>query len=344
MLIDWLTMRICFSHLMINDTHFEQFTKNLGTVEYKDADGNTTNTRYVVDIDQLRSDSKGIFWSITRNGNTAYLNLGGSPASLEFNNNVFGSADINHCMTVMLNLAQKALACYLPPTSMWQVRRIDITKNYLLDSNTEVKQALRVLRNGDGLRQKATCPKGDTVYWGEGSDYIKGKAYDKGSQAEYLQKKAKSTVFDEYVMSLLKRVLRLELSLCRRWFERTETKWQELTTDFLNIQHHKYFSQFIGKEIEVTDMDTSLQQKFIDNAPSRGQGLAAMATWALIKQYGFEHVKDIIPRATFHRQKKVMYAVGLTMSDLQAGNILPFRQKIISLSEPLRSWDDLLAA
>lgn len=344
MLIDWLTLRICFSHLMLSEVDFEKFVQFLGTVEYKDKDGNLTNTRYVVDIDNLRSDSKGIFWSITRDGNKSYLNIGGSPASVEFNNNVFGSADIEHCMNLLIQHSKRALSCHLPPASLWDVRRIDITKNYLLDSNTEVKQALRVLRQGDGLRQKATCPKGDSVYWGEGSDYIKGKAYDKGTQAEFLQKKSKSIVFDNYVMSLLKRILRLELSLCRRWFDRTKTHWKDLNQLFLDTQHNKYFSQFIGKEIEVTDMDTSLQQKFIDNAPSRGQGLAAMATWALIKQYGFEHVKELIPQQTLYRHKKIMFSVGLTMADLQAGNVLPFRQKFISLSHPLQSWDDLLAA
>jgi II/X family phage/plasmid replication protein len=339
-LIDWLTLRTPVSHFL-TDHLFEQFHKFVGVQTLTDSDGEVIRSRPVFDVDKIRSDAKGIFWQISSDGKNKFVTVGASPASLEFDSNVFGSSDIRHCAEVLLHRAQVALSIILPPPSAWECRRIDVTHNYLLDDHSQVKQALRELRKGDGVRQKASVPKGDTVYWGQGSDLIGAKAYDKGSQVEYQQKRKPKDAkpMDEATISMLKRLLRLELSLKRRWFDRHGQDWLSLTEDDLNQLHHRYFSQFIGT-IEVTDMTTLLRQ-LEEVTPTKGRALAAHRTWALVKAIGFEQTKSSMPESTFYLHQKYLREAGLSNADLHNSNLLPFRRNVIAISDPVRSWSEL---
>ena len=345
-MIDWLTLRTPINHFM--ECHLaEQFASHIGETKTFDAQGNLLSTKLNFDLDTLRSDAKGIFWQIKNDGKNICLVIGASPASLEFNNNVFGSDDIRHCATVLIRTAEKHLAMLMPPLTAWQCRRIDITENYLLDDNKQVKQALRELRNGDGSRQKASTSKtGDSVYWGQGSDYIMGKAYDKGTQSEFLdnqnERRQKSRVFASHTIDLLKRILRLELSLKRLWFEKNKQDYLTITPYQLRQLHINYFSQFIGT-LEVTDM-TNLLENLYQVAPTHGQALAAHKTWALIKSIGYEQTKLGTPKPTFCRHIRILKLAGLSMADLQSATILNFRKQAIVIANPIRTWDELLSA
>lgn len=340
-MIDWLTLRTPVSHFL-GEHIFERFFQYLGTLEVKDSDGYVIRSRAVVDVDKLSTDSIGLYWNIQSDGKEKYLTIGGSPASIEHENNIFGSDDIRHCSQILIATAQRALQIILPPPSAWQCRRIDITHNYLMQSHAEVKQALRELRKGDGSRQKASVPKGDTVYWGQGSDLVSGKAYDKGSQLEYMIKHNKIKSLSDSDISLSKRLLRLELKLGRRWFDRHGHDYLNLSTEHLNKLHHDYFAQFIGT-LEVKDME-QLLKKLEDIAPTQGQALAAHRTWALIKTVGYENTKSGMPKATFYRHQKLLIEAGLSNADLHSGVVIPFRQKHLIIQQPVTSWHDLRSA
>lgn len=216
---------------------------------------------------------------------------------------------------------------------------MDITHNYLLDDHSQVKQALRELRKGDGVRQKASVPKGDSVYWGQGSDLISGKAYDKGSQLEHQLKRDKHISMDPASVDLVKRLLRLELSLKRRWFDRHGQDWLNFSEDYLQELHNQYFKQFIGT-LEVTDMGTLLQQ-LETVTPTKGRALAAHRTWALIKSIGYEQTRSSMPRSTFLLHQKYLREAGLSHADIANADLLPFRRNTITVSEPVNNWADL---
>ena len=344
-MIDWLTLRTPINHFLEEHLN-DKFYNHIGFIEKTDSAGLVEFTRCVFQLDSLRSDAKGIYWQIQNTGEGLYLVIGASPASLEFNNNVFGTDDIRHCATILVRTAEKHLEMLMPPLSAWQCRRIDVTENYLLDDNKQVKQALRELRNGDGSRQKATNNGGDTVYWGQGSNLVTGKAYDKGTQAEYLDKKQlkqnKSAVFAQHTIDILKRLLRLELSLKRLWFERNKQDYLTISPKQLRELHTNYFSQFIGT-LEVTDMTTLLNNLY-DIAPSKGYALAAHRTWALIKSIGYEETKHGMPKATFSRHIQILKLAGMSSADLQSARILQFRKQAIAIANPIRTWDELLSA
>ena len=168
-----------------------RFRAALGTVTSCSASGEVQWRKRFLDLDELRSDSVGLFWTVMRDAEHEYLTIGASPASIEHNNNVFGSGCVVHCSEILIRAASVALGCILPASDQWSCRRLDVTENYLFGSGREVKQWLRALMITDSGRHKGTSGEGDTVMWNKGSSLRKGKAYHKGPQLHYLIKKQK---------------------------------------------------------------------------------------------------------------------------------------------------------
>jgi len=339
-LIDWLTLRLQIS-AHFRDAMLDHLAQYLGMLTVHNSDGEEIRKKLVFDVDKIRSDSEGIFWAIHHNGKQRFLTIGASPAQIEHGNNVFGSSDVQHCAEVIILAASRTLGLLLPPPTAWHCARIDYTHNYAMKDANQVKQALRELRKGDGVRQKASVPRGDSVYWGQGSDLIGGKAYDKGSQMVYLSKKNKLQASPEQV-ALASRLLRFELSLKARWFRRHAPEagdYLNISTQQLETQHAKFFGQFIG-DLEVADMGKLLERlQFI--APSKGHAVAAYSTYLRIRELGYEMAKSSMPDSTFRRHKKYLIDAGLSQADLLGNNVIPFRRDVITLSAPVTSWDDL---
>ena len=188
------------------------------------------------------------------------LTIGASPAFITYGNNVFGSSNVRECAGVLVRFASKCLASILPPAEEWECRRIDVTENYALSTDREVKQLLRQLITADGGRAKATSGGGDSVYWNKGSDLRKGKAYAKGSQLRKLVKDGKAEISDD-LLELSDRLCRFELTLARGGFvvlAEADDDWWDLSPEDLQKQHENYFERFIGKQ-EVTDMGMLLK-------------------------------------------------------------------------------------
>lgn len=346
-MIDWLTMRIPVGPSLGPALH-ERIMASMGRVIGYSPDGERTWIKNVLDLDDLRSDTPGLFWQLQGDAEgRSMLVIGASPASLEHGINVFGSDDIRHCAAVLLHYASISLTAILPPAEHWQCRRIDVTENYALPGFREVKSALRILMASDASRAKASTMKGDTVGWNVGSDLRAGKAYHKGPQLAFLARKGLSAA-TQYQIDLADRLLRLELKLGSRWLRQFEDSkhfpelagnWLALSPDHLMTEHSQYFGRFFGA-VEVSDM-TQLLVRLEAVSPTPGIALASHKTWALIKSIGFESTKLSMPHRTFMRHMKYLRLAGLSDSDLCAGNILPFRRHNVILNEPVRSWRDL---
>lgn len=374
-MIDWMTLRIPVRSFLNGDQAIEKFSIYLGTQSTYNSKGELVREKFVFDIEKLRSDEIGLFWQIQHNGKENYLLIAGSPASVEHGNNIFGSNDVMHCANVMHREAEKGLEMSLPPIHTWECTRLDFNFNYLMDSNSQVKQALRELKNGHGARQQATNGNGDTVEIGAKSKMITGVIYDKGTQVKNLVKqlfkKGKELVYQDWEIDILMRLLRFELRLKRQWFEKLSHKktyenffhndlnpkqaiknykqyyentmpWTELTEQDLISKHHEYFSPFTGG-IGVTDMT-----KLLDNLKafglSDGRARAAYQTWSLIKLMGYEQAKASLNKNTFNKHRSQLIRAGLTHTDLQNSdnNVLVFKRKSIELTQPVTSWSEVL--
>ena len=345
MLIDWLTLRIPLDDNLGVNLH-QRLRDYMGVTVNIDSNGVEKWRKHSLDIDTLRSDCAGLFWSITGDGVQYYLNVGASPASIEFNGlNVFGSVDVEHCAKVLLNHVSVGLGAILPHWRKWQCRRLDITANYDMGSPAQVKQALRLLLATDAPRRRTNSDRkgGDSVYWNPSSDLKAGKAYHKGAHLRYLKKKGDFEVMDEQ-LELADNLLRLELKLGSRWFRRLRDaghKWQDITLQVLTHQHHSFFKTLVGDSaIEVNDMGTLLAE-LEKVCPTPARALAVHKTFALIKTLGYTQTKHSTPVRTFTDHCHFLRAAGLSSADLCAGKVLELRMKTLLISEPVLSWDDL---
>jgi len=375
-----MTLRIKLSTFLKGEELMEKFTDFLGTQCTYNSKGELIREKFVFDIEKLRSDEIGLFWQVQHNGKEHYLLIAGSPASVELGNNIFGSNDVMHCANVLHKQAQLGLSMILPPVHTWQCMRLDFNYNYLLDSNAQVKQALRELKNGHGSRQKMTGGHGDTLVIGASSNMISGIIYDKGTQVKQLVQKlfkqGKPIPYETWEIDIISRLLRFELRLKRQWFEKLAHKknyehflhndlnvkqslknyrdyyentqpWTELTEQDLIDKHYTYFKPFTGG-IGVTDMSTLLEN-LKQLGLSEGRARAAYQTWSLIKIMGYEQAKASLNANTFRIHKQHLLRAGLTQTDLQnsasdnADNKVSFfKRKNIELETPVTSWSQVL--
>lgn len=346
MLIDWLTLRIPLT-LSLGDVLYARIQAAMGKMVKISPQGEIMWSSNVPDWEAIRSDSCGLYWSVTGDADhISYLTIGASPSSLVNEGvNVFGSLDVATCSKILIEMAGKSLGAILPDWKQWQCRRMDITANYDMGNAAQVKQALRLLLATDSPRRKTNSDMqgGDTVYWNPKSDLISGKAYHKGAHIRYQLKKG-NIMLDHTFVELADRLLRLELKLGSRWFRRLATDWREFTEQELAAIHFKFFSSLIGGgDVEVSDM-TTLLSELEKVAPTPGQALAAHRTWALIKTLGYTQTKGSMPVSTFTRHMGFLRAAGLSSADLCAGTVIPFRRKNLVLGEPVLCWDDVRRA
>ena len=346
MLIDWLTLRFPLDARLGQVLH-EKIQAAMGTIVKITPDGAIEWEKRTPDWDAIRSDSVGIYWSVTGDGDgVRYLTIGASPSSLLNNGvNVFGSLNLQDGAEILIRRAGEALGAILPHWRLWQCRRMDITANYDLGSSAQVKQALRLLLGTDAPRRRTNSDRrgGDSVYWNPSSTLRAGKAYHKGAHLRYQQRKG-NIQLDEETVLLADRLLRLELMLGSMWFRRLKTDWHDFTSKQLAALHFDFFTSLIGGgDVEVADMGTLLIE-LEKHAPTKGRALAAHRTWALIKTIGYTQAKESMAARTFYLHCEHLRAAGLSSADLCAGTVIPFRRKSLVLGQPVLSWNDLRRA
>jgi II/X family phage/plasmid replication protein len=346
MLIDWITMRFPLTPVLGHTLH-QRILDSLGQVVKFDPAGEIIWQKLHVDFDELRSDSMGLYWSLTADADsTRYLTLGASPASLnQAGINVFGTLSIPDAAKTILRFACMALECVLPSWEQWQCRRLDITANYDMGNAAQVKQALSLLLATDAPRRRtnSNLRGGDTVYWNPTSDLQSGKAYHKGAHLR-MQLRKGNIVIDDEQLNLADNLLRLELKLGSRWFRRhaeSGLDWQKLSPKKLTEIHQNFFNSLIGGgDIEVNDMGNLLIE-LERTAPSKGSALAAHRTFALIKVLGYAQTKNSMAARTFFLHTALLRAAGLSGADLCAGKILALRKRTLVLENPVLGWSEI---
>lgn len=292
--------------------------------------------------DSIRSDSHSI--NIRAGG--AEFQIQGSPARVIGRGDaVFGagaSRDLNIAGAVdrMRLFVGQHLGCKLPEPNAWIVTRVDVTENLLLDDLPAVRAALLILRSCEGGRYRVNQQTGDTVYWAKGSRLRRGKAYAKGPHLRYLmgKKEYEGCRYSEAEIALADRLLRLEATLAREWFNRHD--WKAVTPAMLRDEWKSYFERMIGdSEMSVC----TLKERIFAAAPTEGQGRAALALWTLIQSQGWENARELQSRTTWYRNLKILRAAGLGDADISLGQVVPLRKKVLE-SRVVTDWSELRSA
>lgn len=294
--------------------------------------------------DSIRSDSHSISACVS-----SQVRVQGSPARIiadgdtVFSSGASAAEDLAGCVTRMANFYLGHLGIgFRPALSAWKVTRIDVTRNLMLDSLAEVRQALAWLRNAEGGRYRVNQQAGDTVYWNKNSTYKKAKAYAKGPHLLYQgkQKDFRGREYSGSELSLASQLLRLELTLFRRYWEKNLniSHWWEITPEILADEWHKYFNALIGQTVMN---DEQLKTNIFAVAKTPGQGKAAYLMWYAIKSMGWELAKETQTTSTWYRNIKILKDAGLKVTDIGNVKIIPFRVQKLVVGQQVHSWAQL---
>jgi II/X family phage/plasmid replication protein len=277
-------------------------------------------------------------------------------------NNAFGSADIRYCATKMIRFAEEYFSVRslldghpdlrltrsgdlnggcLPSLESWSCSRIDVTRNYLMQSEAEARQALAYLKQAPESRQKHSF-ESNGLYIGKRSTLQTGKIYLKGQDAQRCKKTGRAQYTDDQLFKS-KNLLRAELSLkrhsLRRLKQQKNLNWYDLTPSELFKQHDAYFSEYFSN-IEVTDMSIHLE-RLLKTSPTEGQARAAYDCYVRIRMCGYEQTKETYPKPSWYRHISNLKLAGFKRADLQMINVIPLKKRAIQVSEPVRHWDDI---
>lgn len=340
MLLDWVSFRIPLvefgkdqiQQLRLLTDRIVRFCPKTGDVRYE-----------TCAWESIRSDSHQLSFQV----GSSDLRIQGSPARVcNDGDAVFGSGsssrlDLRGSIKAMTLHASKVLSVILPSSVNYTVTRVDVTGNLLLGSLTEVRDALRILRDCEGGRYRVSQQAGDSVYWSHRSRLRSGKAYAKGPHLEYLTNSSKYTgrIYTPSELSLSQNLLRLELKLGREFFSRND--WKTMDADFFKKQWNEYFDRMIGDSEMKTDND--LKQRIFTVAPTEGRAKAAYGCWLLIQSEGWERARESYPKPTWYRHLGILRNAGCGDADISVGRVVPIRKKIFE-ARLISSWSQLKQA
>lgn len=344
--IDWITISTpvesfpveCWETLLSQNDRIARFDPQTGDVRYE-----------IAAWDSIRSDSHSISACVSA---SMGVRVQGSPARIiadgdsVFSSGASAAEDLTGCVERMISFYLGNLGiAYRPPLSVWKVTRIDVTRNLKLDSLAEVRQGLTWLRNAEGGRYRVNQMAGDTVYWNKTSQYKKAKAYAKGPHLLFQgkQKGHKGREYSQAEIELASHLLRLELTLFRRYWEKNLhlKDWREITPELLNAEWHKYFDALIGQTVMN---DEQLKNNIFAVAKTPGQGKAAYLMWYSIKAMGWELAKENQTPSTWYRNLGILKNAGLKVTDIGNGKIIPFRVQKLVTGLQVNSWSELRKA
>lgn len=343
MLIDWISASLTREQIGESKwVHLEGLTDRIirmcpktGEVRYQSAAW-----------DQIRSDSHQVMVQVSG----SHLRMQGSPARVcGDGDTVFGSGpsrvlDLVGCVERMARFVGSIAGVDLGIHPMsWRVSRVDVTGNLALGDAAEVRQALSILRDCEGGRYRVSQQSGDTVYWGGKSGHRRGKAYAKGPHLSHLRSQPTYTGRDYTGTEITSagRLLRLELTLGRKFWQQKDEPWFETTGGELAELWENYWGQMIGDADMKTESD--VKQRIFEQAKTEGQGRAAYGMWLLIQSEGWEKAREATARTTWYRNLKILRAAGLGDADISAGRVVQLRRKVLD-AQLVESWAELEAA
>jgi II/X family phage/plasmid replication protein len=292
-----------------------------------------------------------------------YIEIKASPAKLMQGHNVFGSVDFCDCalrMIALLSSAYPALAEKLDFSS-WFLAQIDITYSSRAKSEKESKAFINALQNVSSGQTKSRTGYDGTAYFGQKNSRLKKiKVYAKHSEVlQTIEKKKKQKakkdefVFSEPLLDFSEGLIRWEVSLYHRYFERMGISCdlsdiiQNNTFSSENLRHYwglgtaDLFKALKGQEMKVIDDNAvliALRSKFSRTSEKTGKVSTAFPdsvfrTYINLRRDGWQNVKNLMVRNNFQVHVRTLCECGLSRAALQNMNGLDDGSKMVSFAE-----------
>lgn len=334
--------------------------------------------------DELPSSYTNLVFKFVEHGGALkpHILLKCSPAKIFQGHNVFGSDNLKQAAIEMLGLlATTHPQLYdILDISTAQIVNLDVTYSARLDNDTLVCKVLDYLRNvSNGSLRKSKMVYGSTVYWGSpNSKRLARKAYCKSIEYQHQLKKLKQrsrrgeafaqrvidAMNDDRIQQYMVGLLRLETRFKPVWLHENGIAinvWQliqqqqnepDLLTRIWKKANAPLFEALKGAEMKYKD-DDSLLQTFRDKLetvtakgkPSYTKANNAFNFYCLLREFGWESVKQRHTKATFHRNVAAITQCGFDKAFLQNlhteqhGQVIPFMKFVeIDFNNQCPDW------
>jgi II/X family phage/plasmid replication protein len=327
------------------------------------ADGTRTNLRHP--WERIPSNFEGMAFKVFdtryKGGNEAFfIEIKASPAKLMQGHNIFGSVDFCDCALQLILLLFKTHPVLVSKLdfSTWYLAQIDITYSSRAKNDKEAKRFINALGNVSSGQTKSQTSYDGTVYSGKKNSRLKKiKVYAKHPEVlatiKKNEKKKDCFVYSEQLLDFAKGLIRWEVSLYHRYFER-----KGISCDLSSIIDSGSFSSAFlrnywvggtsdlfkamqGQEMKIVDNNAvldALRAKFSRTSEKTGNVSTAFPdsvfrTYLNFCRDGWQNVKDLMPKNTFHVHVRTLCECGLSRAALQNMNGLDDGSKIVSFAE-----------
>lgn len=289
-----------------------------------------------------------------------FIEIKASPAKLMQGHNIFGSDDFCDCalrLIILLCKTYPILASRLNFSS-WHLAQIDITYSSRVKKDKEAKRFINALSNVSSGQTKSQTGYDGTAYFGKKNSRLKKiKVYAKHSEVlatiKKNEKKHDAFEYSKQLLDFSKGLIRWEVSLYHRYFERMGISCYlsdiiqknmfspKKLRHFWGLSVADLFKALKGQEMKVVDdnaiLDT-LRAKFSKTSEKTGKVStvfpdSVFRTYLNFRRDGWNNVKDLMSKNTFHVHVRTLCECGLSRAVLQNMNGLDDGSKMVSFAE-----------
>lgn len=311
-----------------------------------------------------------------------YVEIKASPAKLLQGHNVFGSDNIEQGAMEMLGYLTEAYPILVSMLAVQctTVAHIDVTYSARVKDQNTAHKVLDFLSRVSNGQTRLSNKKFDTsVYWGgQTSRLINHKCYLKHDEfmaqfEEYKKRALKNDKCAQRVLNVMSDqnlinwtigLLRFESRMKKRWLERNNIptnlfeliKFQRSQPNLLKLLWQKatqsIFEALRGQTMKLTDDKNILKSIESSEIVLMKSGKVSntkvrnlFAMFCLIREKGFDEVKNTYGKSQFHNLVSQLCSVGFSKAYLQnlhdekSTNIIPFVKVIeIDFNQQLPEW------
>jgi II/X family phage/plasmid replication protein len=328
-----------------------------------DADGAIMNVRHP--WSRIPSSFEGMAFKVfdsrySGKNEAFFIEIKASPAKLMQGHNIFGSVDFCDCALrlIMLLCSKYPVLTSKLDFSSWYLAQIDITYSSRAKNDKEAKRFINALGKVSSGQTKAQTGYDGTAYFGKKNSRLKKvKVYAKHPEVlatiKKNEKKKDCFEYSEQLLEFSKGVVRWELSLYHRYFERLGISCNlsdiiesgsfsaEYLRNYWRLGTADLFKALNGQEMKVVDNNAvldALRAQFSKTSEKTGNVSTAFPdsvfrTYLNFRRDGWQNVKDLMPKNTFHVHVRTLCECGLSRAALQNMNGLDDGSKIVSFAE-----------
>lgn len=329
-----------------------------------DANGDIMNVRHP--WERIPSSFEGMAFKVfdsrysSGKNEAFFIEIKASPAKLMQGHNIFGSVDFCDCALrlIMLLCSKYPVLASKLDFSSWYLAQIDITYSSRAKNDKEAKRFINALGKVSSGQTKAQTGYDGTAYFGKKNSRLKKiKVYAKHPEVlatiKKNEKKKDCFEYSEQLLEFSKGVVRWELSLYHRYFERLGISCNlsdiiesgsfsaEYLRNYWRLGTSDLFKALQGQEMKVVDNNVvldALRAKFSKTSLKTGKVSKVLAdsvfrTYLSLRRDGWDATKSLMLICNFNRHVKHLCECGLSRAALQNMNGLDDGSKIVSFAE-----------